>query len=115
SESTGEGPVTAKVGRARIVDVYATQPAAKLDVMHAMLNLREVVQFPAASFIDRMADRRTVCRRNGAAVKSAAHVQCRNGVRAERLVRIARELKTRFVDRRRIDDGSLCQLNVLVG
>ena len=83
--------------------MHATDATAKFDGVHAVLNLREVVQFPTVSFIDRMTDGRTACRGDGTASKSRADVQRRNRVVAERFVRVASKLKTRFIDRLGVD------------
>src|SRR6185503_15664899 len=108
SESSSERPLPAKVVRANVLDLDATQTATKLDGVHSLLHLSEVVQLPAIVLADGVTHLRA------AADKSAADIQHRYRTVSQRFVAAVRELKPGFIDGRGIDDSRLSQLDVLV-
>src|SRR5207249_11747359 len=61
TKSTRKSPLSSRVVRTEVIDRHATDATTEFEGVHALLNLREVVQLPIASRIDRVSDLRAVC------------------------------------------------------
>ncbi len=69
AETSGEEPLAAKVIWIEIINFDATDPAAKLDRMVAVLNLSKVLQLPTVRSIDCMPNLRTPADKRSAYIK----------------------------------------------
>ena len=61
TKSARKSPLSSRVVRTEVIDRYATDATTEFQGVHAFLNLREVVQLPIASRIERVSDLRAVC------------------------------------------------------
>ena len=61
TEATGESPLPTEITWVDVIDLHAAHAPAEFEGVRALLNLSKVIQLPARSFIDRVANLRASC------------------------------------------------------